>query len=78
MNEYELTDDYPVNKEFFYVADGNVLRSPVSGTVEDLKFAVGASTVTNCDLAAREMLHLIRMSEDDLGTLLAAEEEDEE
>jgi hypothetical protein len=55
LDERVLEDDYPVFAEYLYVCDGIVERSPVHGTVADLKRATSATTVTSCDIAGRNL-----------------------
>lgn len=57
--EEVLPDNYPVHPDYFYVCDGEVRRSPVSGYVADLKQEMGCSEVRNCDLASRGLLGYI-------------------
>lgn len=52
-SERVLDDDYPVHWEYAYVCDGDVVLSPVDGTVRDLKRALGVSEVRRCDLFKR-------------------------
>jgi hypothetical protein len=55
-NEPVLQDDYPVYCDYFYVADGKVIRSPVEGTVHHLKRALGAFVIQRCNAVARNLL----------------------
>jgi hypothetical protein len=54
LDEPVLADDYPVYAGYLYVADGRVLRSPMTGSVADLKDHVGASEIRRCDKIGRE------------------------
>lgn len=56
LDERVLPDDYPVNWDYFYVADGKVIRSDIRGTVADLKRDVKASEIKNCDIYGRREL----------------------
>lgn len=56
--EEVLDDDYKVYPDYFYVADGKVIRSNVSGRVSDLRRdleerGISASEITTCDVFAR-------------------------
>lgn len=55
-NEDVLPDDYPVYGDYLYVADNQVVRSDVFGTVRTLKQAIGAAEVRRCNLATRNLL----------------------
>jgi len=48
--ELPLADDYPVNYDYIYIADGVLVRSPLCGTVFNLKAALAAKEIRNCDL----------------------------
>lgn len=54
-NERILSDDYPVYWDYLYVCDETVCRSPINGTVKDLKRVTGAREVKNCDMLGREL-----------------------
>lgn len=54
--ETVLDDDHPVFWDYLYVADGEVVRSDIKGTVADLKRDIGATEVRRCDIAARQAL----------------------
>ncbi len=52
LNEYNervLEDDYPVNWDYLYIADGKIIVSDIQGTIKDLKSDIGASEITNYD-----------------------------
>jgi hypothetical protein len=53
LNEPILEDDYKVYGDYFYVADGKVIRSDVFGTVRDLKRNTGANEIRRCDMVRR-------------------------
>jgi hypothetical protein len=55
FDEPILDDDYPVFTGFLYVADGDVLRSPIKGTVASLKRQLCIKEIRRCDMAAREL-----------------------
>jgi hypothetical protein len=54
--EKVLPNDYPVYWDYFYVADGKVVRSDIKGTVADLKRDLNAIEIRSCDLVARGLL----------------------
>ena len=56
FDEPELEDGYPVYPYYFYIADGTVIRSPVAGTVRELKRALKAHVIRRCDAVARDLL----------------------
>jgi hypothetical protein len=47
-----LSDHYPVYAGHRYVADGKAIVSPATGTVADLKSALGLRRVTLCSILA--------------------------
>lgn len=51
--ETVLDDDYPVFWEYLYIADGQLLKSPIQGTVRDLKRAERIDEVRRCELIER-------------------------
>ena len=61
MSKYKetpLTDDFPVNWDYLYVADGKVVRSDIQGTIRDLKRdlikrGISCEVITTCDIYAR-------------------------
>lgn len=53
MDEPILEDSYPVYKSYFYVVDGKPIRSPINGTVLDLKYKLNAEEVRRCDAVER-------------------------
>lgn len=59
LDEKQLTDDYPVYSFYFYVCDGEVVRSYIEGTVADLKKDLReyegkkAKIITSCDIIER-------------------------
>jgi hypothetical protein len=54
LKEDVLPDDYPVNWDYLYVADGKVIRSDIRGTIADLKADTGAKVITSCDIVGRQ------------------------
>lgn len=56
MDELVLPDDYPVYVDYFYVVDGVVKRSPLQGTVRDLKREYNATEVKCCNAVERGLL----------------------
>ena len=53
MDEPILEDDYPVYGGYFYVVDGEVVRSNVFGDVRRLKANTSGKEVRRCDAVAR-------------------------
>lgn len=51
-----LEDDYPVFASYWYVADGKPIRSPVQGSVADLKRAIGAKEINRCAAVKRGLI----------------------
>jgi len=56
LNERVLEDDYPVYPGYFYVADGEPVRSDIEGTARDLRRELNAKEIRNCDLVGRGMV----------------------
>jgi hypothetical protein len=54
-NEPILEDAYPVYWDYLYVADGEVVRSDIQGTVADLKRDLKAKEIRRCDMYARDL-----------------------
>lgn len=54
-DEPVLENDYPVYPGYLYVADGEVVQSPVEGNVRRLERAVNATEIRRCDMAARDL-----------------------
>ena len=54
-DETILENDYPVFPSYWYVVDGTPRRSPVEGTVRDLKRVYRAAEVRRCDAVARQL-----------------------
>lgn len=52
-DEPVLEDDYPVYPTYWYVADGNPVRSQIQGTVRDLKRSVSAGEIRRCSAVKR-------------------------
>ena len=58
-NEQELSNDYPDNWDYLYVADGKIIRSDIQGNIIDLKrdlrsLGISCQVITNCDLEGRK------------------------
>jgi hypothetical protein len=56
MNERILEDDYPVYPTFWYLADGVPKRSPLQGTVRDLRREFKCAEVRRCAAVARGLM----------------------
>lgn len=56
LDEPELVDGKLVYFKQYYVVDGEVVQAPASGTVAELKEALGAKEVRRCDLVGRMMM----------------------
>ena len=56
--ERVLPDDYPVHFGYAYVADGEVISSPLGGgaTVAHLKAELKAQEIRNCDIVKRGLV----------------------
>ncbi len=54
-NEPILENDYPVYPSYWYVVDGEPRRSPIAGTVGELKRKLQAKEVRRCDSVARKL-----------------------
>ncbi len=59
--EHVLSDDFLVYWDYFYVADGKVVRSDIQGTVADLrrdliKQGISAVEIRSCDIVTRAKL----------------------
>jgi len=48
-SEIILDDDYPVFPGYAYIADGEVVESPIHGTVETLKRNLGVKEIRRFD-----------------------------
>lgn len=53
LDESILPDDYPVYGDYFYVADGKVIRSNIVGRVRDLKHTLQVAEIRRCDAVKR-------------------------
>ena len=55
LDEPILPDDYPVHYDYWYLADGKPIRSPLGGglTVFDLKRELKANEIRRCDFVER-------------------------
>ena len=53
LNEPVLEDNYMVYMDYYYVADGNVIQSPVGGNVARLKAAGPYKEIRRCDIVGR-------------------------
>lgn len=61
LSEEILPDNYPVFWDYLYVADGEVIRSDIKGTIADLKKDlqnqdISCNEITSCDIAGRQKL----------------------
>lgn len=57
LRERELPDDYPIYGDYFYVADGNVIRSDWHGiTAREFKARENVKSLTNCDQLGRALI----------------------
>lgn len=60
LNEQILEDNYPVYCDYLYVCDGKIIRSDITGTVDDLKrdlrghYKLEAKVITSCDIFGRQ------------------------
>jgi hypothetical protein len=59
FDEPILSDDFPVHYDYLYVADGEVVKSDVQGTVLDLKRSlieqgISCVEVRRCDIVKRQ------------------------
>jgi hypothetical protein len=52
-NESVLPDEYPVFPDYFYLADGKVVQSPIRGDVASLKSVLKAQEIKRCDAVGR-------------------------
>lgn len=57
--ENALPDDYPIYLGYLYVVDGKVVQSMENSTVGTWKRVKGCKQVTSCDIAARDLWHLM-------------------
>lgn len=48
-----LEDNYPVFADYWYLADGKPIRSPVQGFVRDLKRAIRVTEIRRCAAVKR-------------------------
>lgn len=69
LSERVLDDDYPVHYDYFYVSDGEVVRSDVKGTVRDLRHdlqkfrGMSAQIIMNCDIEGRRKILKDKLNE---------------
>jgi hypothetical protein len=56
LDERVLPDDYPVYGDYFYVADGEPIRSDIFGDVRRLKHMLGAKEIRRCDIEGRRAI----------------------
>lgn len=59
LQEKILPDDYPVFWNYLYVADEEVIKSDIQGTVLDLKRnlleqGISCNRITSCDIVGRQ------------------------
>ena len=55
MLEYILDDDTDVFCGYWYVVNGEPKRSPIQGTIADLKKLWGVTEIYNCDAVERKL-----------------------
>lgn len=59
LNEFPLPDNYIVYPDYFYVCDGEIVKSDIRGSVADLKrdlrehFKLEAKEICSCDVSGR-------------------------
>jgi hypothetical protein len=57
LNEPVLPDDYPIYADYFYVADGKVIRGDWHRIdVKQLKLKLKANEIRRCDFVGRGLL----------------------
>lgn len=59
--EKVVPDNYPVHWDYYYVADGKVIRSDIEGTVRELKAdlksrGISCEVITTCDPFGRGLM----------------------
>jgi hypothetical protein len=65
LNEKVLPDNYPVYGTYFYVCDGEVIRSDVFGDVARLKkdlrehYKLEANEIRRCDIVGRRSMGML-------------------
>lgn len=55
-SEIVVTGDYPVHENYWYIVDGNCIRSPISGYARDLLRIFDATEVRRCDCITRGII----------------------
>jgi len=55
LDEPTLPDTYPVFPTYWYVVDGNPIRSEIEGTVGDLRRRVDGNEIRRCDAIGRDL-----------------------
>jgi len=57
LSEPELPHDYPVHPGYFYVVNGQVIESPISGDVAKLRRVLNLpyAAVCRCDIYSRQI-----------------------
>lgn len=57
LNEPILQNDYQIYAGYMYVADSEVIKSDVFGTVKDLKIKYGYGEIRRCDIKSRNLFN---------------------
>jgi hypothetical protein len=55
-DERVLEDDYPVYPTYWYLVDGEPRRSPIQGTVRNLKLVLHAQEIRRCAAVERGLI----------------------
>jgi hypothetical protein len=55
-DERLLEDDYPVYPMYWYLVDGEPRRSPIEGTVRNLKLVFHAQEIRRCAAVQRGLI----------------------
>jgi len=53
LNEPILPDNYPVYCGYNYVVNGEQIKSPISGSIKELKLILGVCMIRRCDIFGR-------------------------
>jgi hypothetical protein len=59
-NEKILEDNYPVYFDYLYIADDKIVKSPIQGTIKDLKKIlekdkISCKIMSSCDIVGRQI-----------------------